>query len=601
MPVNRADKLSQTAFNALATLANTKTSLPGRPYSFAGTHWKTELERLRSKALEQVGINAYNGTSRAGWIYQGGVFTPLPFPASAYVSGEWPIAPTSAAGTTPLSIELATAWRKTDVVGGDLVSYFTFSQSARKVSYIFPSASSPSTSLLYRFEIAGIPAKNSMVTPNSIKFKIIINSPVNGRLHGRLFFPNALPNYTVSGPNAGDFSFSLASSFGGVIASCDFMTKGTVEFTVNSVGMFSSAATFFIIQPPSHETFQFDLSYSSAYQVGGIHPTQNVYRIDTEPAEYLNGISITFPDEAIPADDGFGNTYYWIGHQALSRIVVSDNTHGIFVGKTLPISSIDFYQSAPSSPTDPALEPTRNIKAPLKTFETTPGVISYPVRPAVFDTFPRFAVQRSTDTITDLHQNAIYLDPGTTNYQDEWVPKDYEPNDSVHYSTGAAAGYYYTVTPRAAGDVPGTAVGWIRSTTIERKYDQRVYYGSILRDVYIRRQPTLQGDFYLPKPPDECAPLAVEIGCIRNGAFVAFQTITIPDGKHAIHVFPFWPVFDIWTSEGRCAKKLIYRCAEIVDVQASLMMPQPGFGDSTITGPKLADFFNDTEALLNLL
>jgi hypothetical protein len=616
MAVNRTDKLSQVKFDALATLANSKPTLAGRPYAFLATgHWRTELERLRANLFKAVTIEIYTASPDGtdGWSgWKAGIILTedirFPMPLSALVSGPWPVPATE---TNPLAITVGVGLRneKQAVLNGRnySISYSTVYKRISQISYIFPSpVDPPTTKLIYRLSMGGVQVKQSETLGNGFKFRIQIVSPAAGRLHGsirltaagyKIISADHQVRWRLTGPDGGSFAItnSEAPNFNPTLG-FDFQTNGNVEFSLVSddiqtvVDQQNSPPSFQAYDNTGTTGIFFDMEFANAYRVGGIHPTQNVYRIDTEATDYLNGIQILRPDEDVPVMPPPYFEAYTVGNQAVARITVSDNTHGIFIGKTLPISQADFYQ------TSEKLEPTRNVKAPLNNAGFDP------VKPAIFDTIPRFSVQRSTDQITKLRADAFYLDPGETNYRGEYASSTvYHANDTIHYSVASSAGYW-VLSKGPSSNLPPPGGFWFR-TTVGRTYDARVYYGSILRDVYVRRLPSVQGDFELPKPADECPALDVELGCIRNGAFTAFQKVTIPQGQHGLRIFPFWPVFDIWNGTAAntlCENKLIYRCTEQIDVQASLMMPQPTFGTQCIP-PKLADFYNDTEALLGLL
>lgn len=83
--------------------------------------------------------------------------------------------------------------------------------------------------------------------------------------------------------------------------------------------------------------------------------------------------------------------------------------------------------------------------------------------------------------------------------------------------------------------------------------------------------------------------VAVTIGCIRSGAFVAFGTYAT---GQTIQVL--WPVF---TSDA-----LVYQCSERVDIQAVAIASDNtvGFG-SGVNYPILSAYVNDTENLLTLI
>ncbi len=102
--------------------------------------------------------------------------------------------------------------------------------------------------------------------------------------------------------------------------------------------------------------------------------------------------------------------------------------------------------------------------------------------------------------------------------------------------------------------------------------------------------------------------LNVGIGCIRNGQFVLFQTVSIPNGsQYSEAIFPDWIIF---TGEG-----LAYDAPESLDVQSMIVGSNPGlyinlqnFQYPAFTGdngagatPLFAHFYNDTENLVNLV
>jgi hypothetical protein len=80
--------------------------------------------------------------------------------------------------------------------------------------------------------------------------------------------------------------------------------------------------------------------------------------------------------------------------------------------------------------------------------------------------------------------------------------------------------------------------------------------------------------------------VAVTIGCMRNGAFVAFGTYNTGQKIQVL-----WPIF---TSDA-----LVYQCSERVDVQAlAIQDVDSGWG---VTHPLCAAHILDTIALLDLI
>jgi hypothetical protein len=64
--------------------------------------------------------------------------------------------------------------------------------------------------------------------------------------------------------------------------------------------------------------------------------------------------------------------------------------------------------------------------------------------------------------------------------------------------------------------------------------------------------------------------IPVTIGFIRSGAFAALQTVNIPAGQEGVTIYPDWINF---TQDSLC-----YQCAERVDIQAALVAPSPAPG-----------------------
>ena len=91
-------------------------------------------------------------------------------------------------------------------------------------------------------------------------------------------------------------------------------------------------------------------------------------------------------------------------------------------------------------------------------------------------------------------------------------------------------------------------------------------------------------------PITDASEISCTIGCIRNGAFVAFQTFQTGATYQVL-----WPVF---TSDA-----LVYQCSERLDIQAVAIATGNTVGiGQTIAEPALvAAFVTDTEALLNLI
>jgi hypothetical protein len=128
----------------------------------------------------------------------------------------------------------------------------------------------------------------------------------------------------------------------------------------------------------------------------------------------------------------------------------------------------------------------------------------------------------------------------------------------------------------------------IRDPIIEAR---KASYGSVITEVYVRRQPILDGDYYFP---DTSEAVSVEIGYIRNGSFVAFQTVTIPAGSADVYIYPFWPIFT--------KDYLVYRSDNPMLVHARVIAPIAGGvtagRGATVNYPILTDHYNSTMAML---
>jgi len=94
------------------------------------------------------------------------------------------------------------------------------------------------------------------------------------------------------------------------------------------------------------------------------------------------------------------------------------------------------------------------------------------------------------------------------------------------------------------------------------------------------------------------ASIPVTLGCMRNGSFHPFGTFNTGAWvSHGIGTDPasdhlLWPIFD--------KSPLVYQADEPIDVQAEIIpgIPTPGY---LLDFPILADYYNDTLALLNLI
>jgi hypothetical protein len=129
----------------------------------------------------------------------------------------------------------------------------------------------------------------------------------------------------------------------------------------------------------------------------------------------------------------------------------------------------------------------------------------------------------------------------------------------------------------------------------EQFQSTNMVYGSWIYSVSINRlgEPVNAEGSSLPKSGQ----VAVTIGCIRNGAFVAFGTYQTGQSVQVL-----WPIF---TSDA-----LVYQCEERVDVQVlaiawavSIWIPTTGepYNNMSVNAPICAAHYNDTEALLNLI
>lgn len=109
--------------------------------------------------------------------------------------------------------------------------------------------------------------------------------------------------------------------------------------------------------------------------------------------------------------------------------------------------------------------------------------------------------------------------------------------------------------------------------------------------VWIHKKPDVDGDFEVESNP--LFPIGVELGCVRNGSFVAFGTYLTGTVVDAM-----WPIFS--------KAPLVYRTAsgEHVDVQAEVIWnpPYPGAiinsQATPVTHPIAAAYYNDAEAVI---
>jgi hypothetical protein len=92
------------------------------------------------------------------------------------------------------------------------------------------------------------------------------------------------------------------------------------------------------------------------------------------------------------------------------------------------------------------------------------------------------------------------------------------------------------------------------------------------------------------RPAGELPALPVKLGCIRNGAFSSFVTLTIPANQMEAQAEASWPDFT--------QDSLAYECAERVYVDADVIMPNTLTEGTAVTYPILAAHYNDTEGAL---
>jgi hypothetical protein len=123
-------------------------------------------------------------------------------------------------------------------------------------------------------------------------------------------------------------------------------------------------------------------------------------------------------------------------------------------------------------------------------------------------------------------------------------------------------------------------------------------YGWIINEVFIVRNPEEDGDYYLPNT-DEA--VTVELGCMRNGSFVSFESVTIAVGEASTYIYPFWPIFT--------RDYLVYRCSVPMQIYARVVAAIAGDSQDaaradrgpSIDYPILASHYNDTEAMLQAI
>jgi hypothetical protein len=239
-----------------------------------------------------------------------------------------------------------------------------------------------------------------------------------------------------------------------------------------------------------------------------------------------------------------GTTYWWS---------VAPINNGIWLSYACPLPTLTGELAdtmPPNSPTDRVL-PVEKLPAPAdqtlavqSASNATPIVVRVPGKNSVATNNRVYISGVSGNAAANGLWTVTFVGTGLTGSQPY---TDFSLNGSA--GTGAGAGGSAAITDQdiipvqPSIDYRPTRFPSMRDTdTSAPVFTYANMSGICIYDVLVRRAPaaTAEGVYLSPaaKPAQN-----VSLGCIRNGGFVVFQTVTIPAGQDEVRIYPCWPVF----------------------------------------------------------
>lgn len=252
----------------------------------------------------------------------------------------------------------------------------------------------------------------------------------------------------------------------------------------------------------------------------------------------VEGIGHTYDEQA---KDYF---YYWSRGLAYDVQYVASAPGGVFLAKPDQLSTFETepWHRLVTNPTFPYsnLAPTNRDQKSIEVEGTT-----YTVSQSTQFITPRYPIRRTTD-----------------------VPNRNDPGDFQYLAEGDA---------------------------------HPLRKGSVIWEVYVRRNPTRKvGDMMLLDTALE--PLAVSIGCLRNGSFVSFNPpIELERGEVEKRVSVEWTIFSIASLAYQCGQHVNVQCVCGSTYSSALVSLGLPAGRPYFAVPLLAKSYNDTVTALDAL
>lgn len=584
MPVTRDTGMQQADMDALAALANSKTSLQDRPYDFTTGPWLSEFWRLRINLFSQFFQWPYHIEDEAVPYFS------FPYKPSALISGPWSITPNDNNGDGIL--RTATIDIPVNEVGNDTGKHimgqpptvkdnqFVFCRGFGQVATeVFLSGldmlpSGPEYKEFYPLFPGTDLYTRNITAAQLFKFKVSIpSSPftLEFSFNWTAKSDDAISTYQLFGANASDCTLTINNlGFGNFTGSVTCTKEFTGDFTFE-VGIRDSTEGSTKKVQFIHKSF---VTFGGVpVAIGQVAIIRNTVTespvfpvLDNQTAGYvltppsMGDIEVIHPD----TDDTKifdQNSFRCVGNVARITHTPSGggsgfSRQGIWIARTSPIQRAWFYQ-ADSRFDGPSHNRSLNPFAKLPTVGTNGGSL-YPGIP---------------------DQPEIWPSPNACEFT---LPS-------------------YEVAKYGDGNYNFSLAGIDLS-------------GAIIRDVFIRRLP-VQNDQGVWVEPTSRPALTVRLGTVISGIFLPYETFTIPEGQMEIWPDFFCVVNSLFSDQGN-QFKLVYECSQRLNVQCAItssMQARGGFvggnasqADPSCVGvitdfPMLPDHYNDVETLLNLI
>lgn len=567
MPVTRFNPITQSDFAALALLANTRANLAGRPYNFNAppTWWPpnavwdiwTELARLRQNLYAQ--FQWFNSSSGGGGVYN--YFENFPGKPSMLLSGPY----TANFGGSGAGV------LRTVAVDGEVDGAYSIYAKIPVMSeqkYIFSRTPGTVTT------VADFGGFNKL-------FPLILYSrnadpdPVAAQL---LKIQCDLDGF----PFDFDFRFyftAVISAAALPVSTLELFGADAAEFTLTIISITPSGGGQHVISAEitrAETGLAEDFSFEVGVRDTTASTTQNIRSINyggLATATLTNIASVTIPwpvidnqsagqalllpsmsalkvtHKDVDANDIYiSGTDKMCGNQAAITITPDNPNEGVWLGKTMPVSGLYFFQALANG-------------SGFNPFARFPTVGDLPSRPTVYPFIP--------------DQPAIAWSPNACDF----------------------------ITP----SYPVARVG--EPAIVPRGAD---ISGALITGVFVSRKVTANSDGLGELPTGALPALEIELGNLRSGAFQRFQTIHLPantvskwfDTQIVASTLVNDQTFPLYY---RCAESLrieasVQGCFAAGKLSGELVAANNASGTGMIpTQPYLAPHFNDTESLLLLL